>query len=332
MPEGIGTNADMIYENPFFQAGWYETASGLFAKFNDASVNTIQLITKDRPGDFYRIMELLFPDGIVGHRDTEDVTTGLTPHKVSSRERRVIKVNRVLGPLEGTLDMWIKQGMSTDEAYYAFGVFMAKESLKSLFKMGITSATAFLSSVEGLVLSATTKHAKASVLNQGLRLMGGDASNIIAWVMPGVIYNDLIGEAITAARYDEVGGVVYGGAPGTLGRPVVISDCPGLFVDNGEDPDTYYILGLQRGAIIIEESEERRIVRQTITGLPNLIERIQGEDAVNIEVKGAGWLSTAETNPDETALGTSTNWEQINDDHECAGIMIEVLGSETAES
>ena len=332
MPEGIGTNADMIYENPFFQAGWYETASGLYAKFNDASASTIQLITNNRPGDYYRIMEMLFPDGIVAHRDPTDTTTALTPHKVASRERRVIKVNRVLGPLEGTFDMWIKQGMSIDEAYYAFGTFMAKESMKSLFKMGITSATAFLSSVAGLVLDSSTKHAKATILNKGLRLMGGDASNIIAWVMPGVIYNDLVGEALTAARYDEVGGVIYGGAPGTLGKPVVISDCPSLFVDNGEDPDTYYILGLQRGAVIIEESEERRIVRQTITGLTNLIERIQGEDAVNIEVKGAGWSDTAGTNPDETALGTSTNWVQINNDHECAGIMIEVLGAESTES
>jgi hypothetical protein len=106
--------------------------------------------------------------------------------------------------------------------------------------------------------------------------------------MPGVIYHDLVGDALTEKRYDEIGTVVHGGSPGTLGKPVVLSDCPALFVDNGVDPDTYLILGLQKGAVTIEESEERRIVRTIQTGKPNLIETIQGEDAVNIVVKGRG--------------------------------------------
>jgi hypothetical protein len=88
------------------------------------------------PGDYRTMAEIIFPSGIIGHRDITDITTDVTVHKSESRDRRIIKHNRIIGPIAHTLDTWIKQGMAEDEAYRRLGKELARQSQISMFGWG----------------------------------------------------------------------------------------------------------------------------------------------------------------------------------------------------
>jgi hypothetical protein len=80
------------------------------------------------------------------------------------------------------------------------------------------------------------------------------------------------------------------------------------------------VLGLTEDACTISESEERNIVSELVTGKENLIMRIQGEYAFNVNVKGCAWdLTNGGTNPSATALATSSNWDQVVSDVKSLG-------------
>ena len=63
------------------------------------------------------------------------------------------------------------------------------------------------------------------------------------------------------------------------------------------------------------ESEGRDVVNDTITGQENIIERVQGEHAFNLGLKGYAWdVPNGGANPDDTALELGTNWDLVATD------------------
>ena len=130
--------------------------------------------------------------------------------------------------------------------------------------------------------------------------------------MNSSLFFDIIDEAIDCERTEEIGTVIYGGSPGTLGRPVLVTDVA--------SDDT--ILGLQAGAISIIESQAPGVRSYQINDRTNLAMGFRGEGVFNIEVLGFSYNGSA--NPDKTSLGTSDNWKQYaTDDKNCAGVLID---------
>jgi hypothetical protein len=53
------------------------------------------------------------------------------------------------------------------------------------------------------------------------------------------------------------------------------------------------------------------MVAQTVTGLENLVIRLQGEYAINVGLRGFTWDTTnGGINPTAAALATAGNWDQ----------------------
>jgi hypothetical protein len=104
--------------------------------------------------------------------------------------------------------------------------------------------------------------------------------------------------------------IVYGGSPGTLGRPVIVTDSPYLVnyqtVTSGPAGDNYIVLGLTEDAVVMNQSEEESILSDVLLGKENIIMQYQGEYAYNIRVKGFSFGNTA--NPTAANLGTKGNW------------------------
>ena len=62
-----------------------------------------------------------------------------------------------------------------------------------------------------------------------------------------------------------------------------------------------------RPVVVIQESEEETITSQMVTGLEQLIMRIQGEYTFNVGRKGFKRdITNGGANPTDTALGTTT--------------------------
>ncbi len=112
--------------------------------------------------------------------------------------------------------------------------------------------------------------------------------------------------------------VVYGGTPGTLGRPVVVVDAPALYTaatSASGSYATYHTLGLVANGAVVTESEQEEVVSEVVTGLENLVFRVQGEYAFNLECKGFAWdVTNGGANPTNAAIGTSSNWDKAATD------------------
>jgi hypothetical protein len=109
---------------------------------------------------------------------------------------------------------------------------------------------------------------------------------------------------------------------GTLGLPAFVTDSTALYITG--TPVDYLTLGLVENAVVITLSENQRMVADQITGLDNLVLRVQGEGAYNVEIKGFKWdTGNGGTNPTDNTLGTASNWDTVVASHkDQAGVYI----------
>jgi hypothetical protein len=94
-----------------------------------------------------------------------------------------------------------------------------------------------------------------------------------------------------------------------MGRPVFVTDSSALVDD--VTVDKYYTLGLTAGAIqMTVDGQLAAPVIQEVTGIENLCLRVQAEADWFVGIKGYAYdYGNGGANPDDTALGTSTNWD-----------------------
>ena len=72
------------------------------------------------------------------------------------------------------------------------------------------------------------------------------------------------------------------------------------------------------------ESEEKTVLLQPITGLENIIYRLQGEHAFNLKVSGFKF-DLASPNPTDALVGTSAKWTRnVTEDKALPGVSIKV--------
>ena len=114
-------------------------------------------------------------------------------------------------------------------------------------------------------------------------------------------YFDIVDEAITNKIYEEAGVVIYGGLPGTLGKPVLVTDTAPADV----------IFGLVSNAVVITESQAPGFRSYDINDEENLAIGYRAEGVVNIDVLGYSWNETAGgANPTLAAVGSAANWKK----------------------
>ncbi len=116
---------------------------------------------------------------------------------------------------------------------------------------------------------------------------------------------------------------VVQGSPVTLNRPVILTDSASL--QNSGSPNVNYVCGLTADALMAVNTEEETIVSEIVTGLENLVVRLQGEYAYNVGLKGYKWdVSNGGANPTDANVGVGTNWDLVAADHkDTAGFVIQ---------
>lgn len=315
-----------------FRGGVIERLTQASAFFNAGSAGTILLSTVSRRGDYVYESFLQNIAGLISRRDTGSLSA-VTGLGVSMEEFISVKLNRKIGPVDQTLDSFRKVQMAA-ESGEALSFLIGTQVAKAMeVEMLNTALRCTRAAVAGETSQTFTVAASGTLtteaLNSGLAKMGDAYSRVLAWVMHSKPFFDLVGYQIDPSNQgDTIAGVVVQGAsPATFGKPVIITDSAALIVDVGTSsvPDvTYHTLGLVAGASVSESSEEEKIVYDDVTGLENLIARLQGEYAYNVGVRGFQWdVAAGGANPLDTALGTATNWDKVAaDPKDLAGIAI----------
>ena len=320
----IGKFSDFQIYDDQFQTGATETLQQETEIFNANSNGAIVLNTKDIIGHYERMAFFGAISGLASRRDITSVAAA-TDIAVTQGENVSVKLNRKIGPIAQTMDALRK--IASDERELSF--LIGQQAGKAIAVDYVDTALAACRSAVHNVAALLYDHTATGVLNHmalvnGMAKFGDASSRIRAFVMHSKSWFDLMGNAVSDNVF-QVGGVtiVTGSSP-TFNRPVIITDSPSLITTGS--PNVYHVLGLVEGAVLIEESEGREMVADQVTGLENLVIRMQGEYAYNLSLKGFTWdVTNGGINPAAAAVATATNWDQTAASiKDCAGIVIDV--------
>lgn len=308
-----GTAADFRIYNEQFFGGMTETVVQNAAIFNEASRGAIRIVDNTQPGDY--IQESFFKEiaasSLIQRRDPDSTDT-VDDEKLEQEENATVKVHRRIGPVANTRASFLEIDERPTVMSFILGQQFGAAAIVEQVNVALGVATAAISgqaSNVNNITAAPVKTISASGLNNTLRKMGDAASDIVAWVMHSQSHFDLVQQAIGDKIFEEAGLVVYGGAPGTLNRPVVVTDSPNL-INTTPDPDEYNVLGLREGALEVRATQERYVTMDEITGRQNITMRLQGEYAYNVGVTGFTWdIANGGKNPTDASLFTSSNWD-----------------------
>lgn len=301
--------------------------------FNAAVNGAIILRTVEKPGDYE--YESFFKDiaNLVSRRDNTS-TSAATKLSMAQEEFIRVKLSRKIGPVDMARDAFRKwMGKYTPTEFSGIlGEQIAVAQQLDMANTALLAARAALVTASGgaLMYQIPTSPIATSTLNttgliDGLAKFGDRADRIVAWVMHSKPYYDLTKNQITSNITGVSNFNVQTATPITMNRPVLVTDSDSLKVTSGSPAVTdYYTLGLTANGVLCEVTETNDVVNDTITGGELILERLQGEFAYNLGVKGFKYdTANGGLNPNATAVGTGTNWDKAATyDKSLAGVVI----------
>jgi hypothetical protein len=317
----IGQQSDFSIFPEQFHGGMFETLTQFTDAFNAGSRNCLRLVTRQHRGDYEEEAFVKSISTLVSRRDITSVSAA-TDLAVTQADELRIKLNRKIGPVAQTLNAWEKIGSTPEELSLRVGQQVGKAVAVDYLNNAIAAAQTTIGGVAALVeddSAATITHAG---LLDALAKRGDAAGDIVCWVMHSKVWFDLMKQAITDNIWTVGGTVIVEGTVGTINRPVVVTDSAALVAAG----PVYSTLGLTEDAVTIMESEGQRIESDVVTGLEQLVGRIQGEYAYSVGAKGFAF-DGATVNPTDAALATGGNWTRVAsaDDKLLGGVMLDTL-------
>jgi hypothetical protein len=320
----IGKASDFKIYNEEFFGGMTEVLEQNANAFNAASRGAIALVPDRHKGDYEKESFIKLVSNLISRRDTTSVSAA-TDLAMTQDEMIAVKLNRKIGPVAQTLDAWRKIGADPQTMSFLLGQQTAQAVTVDYVDTALAAISTALAGVSSWSVDksaaspATITH---TYLVDAMAQLGDQASRLVCWVMHSKAYFDLFKQAIADAIFEVAGVTIIQGTVASFNRPVLVVDSSSLIVSGS--PDKYVTLGLVEGAAEVAESEQREIVSDIVTGLENLVMRIQGEYAFNLKVKGFKWdVTNGGANPASNAVTTTTNWDKVvSDNKQLAGVRL----------
>lgn len=314
-------NNDLVIYNDLAQTAYLERRQDNLDVFNTSSNGAIVLDNVFIEGDmkkrtFYKLA------GSIEHRDVNS-TDRVTPKKIGAGEQVGIKSPWKYGPYATTEEAFKRRGRDVSEFSDIVGIDVADATLEGFIKFSLDALVAAIGGNAGMVVTGNIETDGRKVLTRGMRRYGDRFGRIALFVMHSATYFDIVDEAITSKIYEEAGVVIYGGLPGTLGKPVLVTDTAPMDA----------ILGLLPNAIAITESQQPGFRSYDINDGENLEVGYRAEGVVNIDMLGYSWNEiSGGINPDLDKIGNPANWiKHATDDKVTAGVMIKLVASDAGE-
>ena len=310
-------NSDMIIYDEQAQTAYLERMQDVLDVFNAASNGAIVLRNEILEGDFKKSAFYTVP-GSVGHRDVNSTAT-VSGQKIGAEEMVGVKTPWKYGPYETTEEAFKRRARDPDEFYQLIGQHMADATMDYMLQAAFASLAAAIGANTAMVTQGNWSTDGKKVLTKGMRTFGDRFNRVALFVMDSTSYFDLVDQAIADKVVEEAGFVVYGGTPGTMGKPVLVTD---------KAPDNT-IFGLQQNAVQIVESQVPGFRSYDINDQENLAVGYRAEGAFNVELLGYSWDTSgspaAPANPSLAQLGTGANWvKHVSSNKLTAGVLIEL--------
>ncbi|GGU84505.1 hypothetical protein GCM10009504_46090 [Pseudomonas laurentiana] len=307
-------NSDLIIYNDLAQTAYLERIQDVIDVFNASSNGAIifdnELIEGDlRKRSFYKI------GGAMEHRDVNSSST-VTGKKIGAAEMVGVKVPFKYGPYETTEEAFKRRARSPEEFSELLGQDYADAVLEGYVQYAMAALMASIGSNADMVAAASFATDGKRALTKGMRKFGDRFGRIALWTMDSATYFDMVDQAITEKIYEEAGVVIYGGQPGTMGKPVLVAD----------SMPAETIFGLQAGAVKVTESQAPGFRSYNIDNQENLAIGFRAEGTFNLDLMGYSWKdSTGGVNPNLAAVGAAANWNKYATSNKAtAGVLIDL--------
>jgi len=307
-------SSDMTVYDQLMQTAYLERIQDVIEGFNANSAGAMVLRSEAIEGDhtkdaFYTL------EASVGHRDVTTVADQ-TAQKFGSDEMISVKTPWKMPAVESAEEAFKRRNRSPEEHFQLVGQQMADSALEYQLKAAFASLGAAIGANTDMTVAADFGTDGHKVLTKGLRTLGDRFGRVAVWAMDSGQYFDLVDNSIAEKLFEEAGVVVYGGQPGTMGKPVLVTDTA--------PADT--IFGLQSGAVEIVESQAPGILNERVGGKENIVIRSQAEGAFNVGLMGYSWdAGTAPINPTTAQLATGANWVKYAKSNKAtAGFLIDL--------
>ena len=305
-------NSDLIIYNDEAQTAYLERIQDNLDVFNSSSNGAIVLDNELIQGDFRKRAFYKLGGGLE-HRDVNSEGK-VTAKKIGAGEAVGVKAPWKYGPYQTTEEAYKRRGRPVEEFSQIIGADVADATIEGFIEYATGALKAAIGSNASMVVSANIETDGKKTLTRGMRKFGDKFGRIALWVMHSSAYFDIVDEAITNKIYEEAGVVIYGGLPGTLGKPVLVTDKAPVDA----------IFGLLPNAVVITESQAPGFRSYNVNDEENLAIGYRAEGTVNIDVLGYSWKeTTGGTNPTLAAVGSAANWVKHSDSNKVtAGVMI----------
>ena len=312
---GTTVNNDTRIYDAVAQTSYLERIQDVLEVFNQNSAGAINLRSDAISGDFTR-SAIYKIGGKIEHRDVNS-TASVEEQKIGTDESIGVKVPWKYGPYSATEEAFKRRGRSVDEFYQLVGKDVADATLAGFIEHAFVSLDAAISSNPDMVATGSFATDHKKVLTKGLRKLGDRRNDIVIFAMDSSAYSDLVDDAIDQKIFEETGYVIYGGLPGTMGKPVLVSD----------KIPANKIFGLQAGAIEVVESQAPGFRSYEENGKENLSIGYRAEGTFNLKILGYSWNTNGATpapaNPTLAQLGSGANWYKYAlDNKSTAGVVI----------
>lgn len=309
-------NSDMIIYNQLAQTAYLERLQDNLDVFNKASNGAIRYVNEVIQGDFsqksfYRV------GGGIEHRDVNS-TAKVTNKKIGAGEMVGVKTPYKYGPYSSTEEAFKRRARSPEEFAEIIGYDLADALVAGRLQYGLTALKAAITSNPDMIAKGSIATDGRKALTKGMRKFGDKFGRISLWVMNSATYFDIVDEALTNQVYGESELVIYGGLPGTLGKPVLVTD----LVD---DNDAF---GLQAGALTVTESQAPGFRAYDINDEENLAIGMRAEGTFNLDLLGYSWDASKGANPTLALLGADANWQKYATSNKMtAGTLLDLSGT-----
>lgn len=297
-----------VYDEQF-QTGFYDKITQMINAFNAASNNTITLSAEIVKGHAEKFAYFKRPAGLISRQDITS-TSAATSLKVEQDEKNSIKVHRKIGPVDYTPNAAKLSGLTPEEVSFTLGQMIAEGVMQDKLNTAIRSIVGFLKGETSNLYSAlgeTTKTMLHKYLMEGRKKLGDSYSQIALWLFHSTPWHDLMQNALTDNIYNVSNISIIEGTTPTMNIPSLVTDSPDLVNEPASGVDQYYTLGLSQNAVNVKETQNMDMKIEVVTGLEQLVLRMQGEYAYNLKVKDAAF-DTSKTNPTDAQLAASANW------------------------
>lgn len=306
--------------NDLFETGYSETITQAVDDFFNASNGAVVKESVAFQGDYAQHNYFKAMTGLVSRRtdSATDAAAAADPVTLSEGGDDAARLKRIIGPIDVTMGAMRARNFSVDVISRAIGVQVAKAEMADQINSAAASLVGALSSATGASVDLTataftTKTLTHSGLVEIMQLAGDTSNDIAAWLMPSKAFFQLVKQAIDPTKAPDMVGTtaIYGGTPGTFGRPVIVTDSPAL-TKTVSAGTTHYIAALKPGAIQITVDELPTLIEEAVTGKKSLAWRVQGELDYLVRILGYAYKQSGTgaggANPADSSLAASAAW------------------------